>query len=180
MVILPTAVAYDVVLEDHVLARQRVKRAQRAFSREFAEMVRYAVGYRSRAFVTFGMPIAVDGIDASSRRAVLDLTHAVMKAIGRLYKVLPTAVVAAVMRPSIATRELEERANVLVDTLRTCGANMGTTSGAEAVEAAIEPLEARGVLVVERGRVRVRDRNVLRYYARSLDHLLESPSRHTH
>src|SRR5688500_18584041 len=40
LVIMPTAVAYDVVLEDHVLARQGVKRTQRAFSREFAEMVR--------------------------------------------------------------------------------------------------------------------------------------------
>jgi hypothetical protein len=105
MVVLPTAVAYDVVLEDHVLARQRVKRTQRAFSREFAEMVRYAVGYRSRAFVTFGKPISVDGVDVDSRRAVLDLTHAVMKAIGRIYKVLPTAVVAAAMRPSIARRD---------------------------------------------------------------------------
>ena len=92
---MPTAVAYDLVLEDHVLARQRVKRTQRPFSRELAEMVRYAVGYRSRAFVTFGKPIAVDGIDADSRRAVLDLSHTVMAAIGRLYKVLPTAVVAS-------------------------------------------------------------------------------------
>jgi glycerol-3-phosphate O-acyltransferase len=180
MVVLPTAVAYDVVLEDHVLARQRVKRTQRPFSREFAEMVRYAVGYRSRAFVTFGSPIAVDGIDTASRRAVLDLTHAVMKAIGRIYKVLPTAVVATAMRPSITRRELETRADALVETLRSYGANMGTTSGAHAVDAAVEPLEARGVLVVERGRLRVRDRNVLRYYARSLDHLLESPSRRTH
>src|SRR5215216_304423 len=81
VVVLPTAVAYDLVLEDHVLARQRVKRTQRPFSRELAEMVRYAVGYRSRAFVTFGNPIAVDGVDPSSRRAVLDLTHAAMKAV---------------------------------------------------------------------------------------------------
>jgi hypothetical protein len=34
--------------------------------------------------------------------------------------------------------------------------------------------------VVEHSRVRVRERNVLRYYARSLDHLLTSPSRRTH
>ena len=61
MVIVPTAVAYDLVLEDHVLARQRVKRSQRPFSRELAEMVRYAVGYRSRAFVTFGDADPVDG-----------------------------------------------------------------------------------------------------------------------
>jgi glycerol-3-phosphate O-acyltransferase len=178
--IIPTAVAYDLVLEDHVLARQRVKRSQRPFSRELAEMVRYAVGYRSRAFVTFGKPIDIDGVDASSRRAVLDLAHAVMTAIGRLHKVLPTTVVAAAMRPSITRRELESRADAIIDTLRASGANMGVASGAAAIEAAVEPLEARGIIVTERSRLRVRDRNVLRYYAHTLDHLLASPSRRTH
>jgi glycerol-3-phosphate O-acyltransferase len=180
MVIVPTAIAYDLVLEDYVLARQKVKGAQRPFSREVAEMVRYAVGYRSRAFVTFGTPIDIDGIDPGSRRAVLDLAHTIMKTVGRLYKVLPTAVVAAAMRPSTTRRELEQRAGAIVETLGSCGANLGVTSGRAAVDAALEPLEARGIVVVEGGRVRVRDRNVLRYYARSLDHLLESPSRHTH
>src|SRR5688500_1498480 len=37
--IVPTAIAYDLVLEDHILARQGVKRRQRPFSRELAEMV---------------------------------------------------------------------------------------------------------------------------------------------
>jgi glycerol-3-phosphate O-acyltransferase len=180
MSIVPTAVAYDLVLEDHVLARQRVKRSQRPFSRELAEMVRYAVGYRSRAFVTFGKPIDVDGIDATSRRAVLDLTHTVMTAIGRLHKVLPTAVVAAAMRPSITRRELESRADAIIDTLRASGANMGVASGGAALDEAVEPLEARGIIVTERNRLRVRDRNVLRYYAHTLDHLLASPSRRTH
>src|ERR671912_2402660 len=114
IVIVPTAVAYDLVLEDHVLARQRVKRSQRPFSRELAEMVRYAVGYKSRAFVTFGTPIEIGGVDATSRRAVLDLSHMVMTAIGRLYKVLPTAVVCAAMRPSITRRELEARADAII------------------------------------------------------------------
>jgi len=103
-----------------------------------------------------------------------------MKTVGRLYKVLPTAVVAAAMRPSISRRDLEDSASVLIDTLGSCGANLGVTSGPQAVDAAIEPLESRGIVVVENGRLRVRDRNVLRYYARSLDHLLESPSRRTH
>jgi 1-acyl-sn-glycerol-3-phosphate acyltransferase len=178
--IMPAAVSYDLVIEDHVLARQRVKRGQRPFSLEVAEMLRFAVGYKSRAFVTFGAPIAVDGVDPNSRRAVLDLAHTLMKTVGRLYKVLPTALVAAAMRPSITRRELEERATVLIETLASCGANLGVTSGAQAVDAAIEPLEWRGIIVAEDGRLRVRDRNVLRYYARSLDHLLESPSRHTH
>jgi hypothetical protein len=39
--------------QDHVPGA-RASLAQRAFSRSLAEMVRYAVGYRSRAFVTFG------------------------------------------------------------------------------------------------------------------------------
>lgn len=49
--VLPTAITYDLVLEDHILAKQGKKRRQRPFSRELAEMVRFAVGYRSRAFV---------------------------------------------------------------------------------------------------------------------------------
>ena len=180
VLIVPTAVSYDLVLEDYVLSRQKVKRAQRPFSRELAEMVRYSVGYRSRAFVTFGQPISVDGVDPDSRRAVLDLGHAIMQAIGRVFKVLPTAVVAVAMRPSITRRELEQRADAILETLASSGANLDVASGAQAVEAAIGPFEARGILVVESGRVRVRDRNALRYYARSLDHLLASPSRHTH
>ena len=61
--IMPMAVAYDLVLEDHILAHQGAKRRQRPFGREVAEMVRYAVGYQSRAFVTFGKPIPLDGCD---------------------------------------------------------------------------------------------------------------------
>ena len=178
--IIPTAIAYDLVLEDHVLARQRIKRTQKAFARELAEMVRYAVGYRSRAIVTFGKPLSIEGVDPTSRREVLDFAHSLMAAIGRVQKVLPTAVVANAMRPSITRKELEARAEAVIDTLRSAGANLGVASGAEAVAAALEPLEARGILVAELGRVRVRDRNVLRYYARTLDHLLASPSRRTH
>ena len=180
ILIIPTAIAYDVVLEDHVLARQRVKRTQKPFSRELAEMVRYAVGYRSRAIVTFGKPLSLEGVDPTSRREVLDLAHTIMTAIGRLHKVLPTAVVANAMRPSVTRRELESRADAVIDTLRSAGANLGVQSGADAVAQGIEPLAARGIVVVERGRIRVRDRNVLRYYAKTLEHLLASPSRRTH
>ena len=63
LVIMPNAIAYDLVLEDHILAHQRLKKRQRAFGREIAEMVRYAVGYRSRAFVTFGAPITIGDRD---------------------------------------------------------------------------------------------------------------------
>jgi len=143
-------------------------------------MVRYAVGYRSRAIVTFGKPLSLEGVDPTSRREVLDLAHTIMTAIGRLHKVLPTAVVANAMRPSVTRRELESRADAVIDTLRSAGANLGVQSGADAVAQGIEPLAARGIVVVERGRIRVRDRNVLRYYAKTLEHLLASPSRRTH
>ena len=111
---------------------------------------------------------------------MLDFARAVMSGIGRLYKVLPTAVIANAMRPSITRRDLVGRADAVIETLRANGANMGVESGAEAADAALELLEARGILVAERGRVRVRGRNVLRYYASTLDHLLASPSRRTH
>src|SRR5436190_14301205 len=109
LVIIPTAVAYDLVLEDHILAHQQIKKRQRPFTRELAEMVRYAVGYWSRAFVTFGAPIPAGDCDPRSRTEVLELTRLVRRGIGSLYKVLPTAVFAAAMRPSIARRDLEDR-----------------------------------------------------------------------
>ena len=177
LVVVPTAVAYDLVLEDHVLARQQVKRRQRPFRQELTEMVRYAVGYRTRGFVTFGTPMDVSHVDPDSRRDVLDLAHTIMRNVGLLYKVLPTAVLAAAMRPSITRRDLQGRADALIDTLRSLKANLGVESGEHAVDAGAEPLEARGVIVAERGRFRVRDRNVLRYYGRTLDHLLRSSGR---
>src|SRR5499427_8003536 len=117
LVIIPAAIAYDLVLEDHILARQRVKKRQRPFAREFAEMVRYAVGYRSRAFVTFGTPIPAGDCDAQSRSDVLELTRLTSARIGALYKVLPTAVFASAMRPSISRADLEGRIDRLIEEL---------------------------------------------------------------
>jgi glycerol-3-phosphate O-acyltransferase len=177
-VVVPMAVAYDVVLEDHILAHQAAKRRQRPFAREIAEMVRYAVGYQSRAFVTFGTPISLDGCDPESRREIMALAHQIRDTIGRLHKVLPTAVLAAALKPSITRRELEARAEAIVEAVRTAGGNMGVTSGRQAIEEGAEPLAARNIIYVERGgRFRVRERTVLRYYARSLQHLITGSRR---
>jgi glycerol-3-phosphate O-acyltransferase len=177
-VIVPVAVSYDLVLEDRILAHQATKRRQRPFGREVAEMVRYGVGYQSRAFVTFGAPISLVGYDPESRRDVMALAHTTRDTIGLLYKVLPTAVLAAAMRPSIERPELEARADAIVEVVRAAGANMGVTSGREAVELGAEALAARNIIHVERGgRFRVRERTVLRYYARTLQHLLATPRR---
>jgi len=172
-VIVPVAVAYDVVLEDHILAHQASKRRQRPFGREVAEMVRYSVGYQSRAFVTFGKPIAMGEYDPESRRDVMALAHRTRDTIGMLYKVLPTAVVATALRPSISRRDLEGRCDAVIEVLAATGANMGVRSGREAVEAAADALVARNVIHIERGgRFRIRERTVLRYYARTIQHLM--------
>ena len=60
------------------------------------------------------------------------------------------------------------------------GANLGVSNGRQAVAEAAEPLETRGIIVYDRGRFRVRDRNVLRFYARAIEHLLTSGSGRTH
>ena len=177
LVVIPVGVAYDLVLEDHILSKQKIKKRQRPFTREVAEMVRYAVGYRSRAFVTFGAPIPVGDVDAASRSDVLELTRLIRARIGAQYKVLPTALFAAAMRPSIARRDLESRIDHLLEELAARHANLGVASGRQAIDEAAEPLETRGIIVAERGHFRVRERTVLRYYGRTIQHLLTPPGR---
>jgi glycerol-3-phosphate O-acyltransferase len=180
LLFVPCAVAYDLVLEDHILARQQLKRQQRAFARELTEMVRYAVGYKSRAFVTYGEPIDASARDAHDRSDVLELAHQLRDVIGRLMKVLPTSIVAAAMRPSIRRADLEGRVSGLIETLSKAGANLETRDARAAVDSAARLFAARGVIVAEGGTYRVRDRNVLRYYARTITHLLPVPPSKAH
>jgi glycerol-3-phosphate O-acyltransferase len=171
-VIVPMAVAYDLVLEDRILAHQAAKRRARPFAWEVAEMVRYAVGYQSRAIVTFGAPISLSGYDPESRRDIMTLAHLTRDTIGKLYKVLPTAVVAAALRPSMTKKDLEAGCDAIIETVAAMGANMGVKSGREAVESASELLVDRNVIHIERGgRFRIRERTVLRYYANTIQHL---------
>ena len=177
IVIIPTAVAYDMVLEDGILARQGAKRRQRPFSRELAEMVGAAVGFESRSFVTFGTPIPLKGWDPASRKDVMALAHTTREAIGRLYKVLPSAIVAVAVKPSLPRAELPARVAEVVDRLKDAGANLERDDPDGIAEHGVRILEARNVLVSERHVVRVRDRLVLRYYARTIEHLLNPPKR---
>jgi glycerol-3-phosphate O-acyltransferase len=170
--VIPVAIAYDLVLEDRAIASQGVKRRQRPFTRELAEMVGLAVGYQSRAFVTFGQAIAVDTYDPESRRDALALAHLTRDTIGKLFKVLPTALVANSMRPSLTLADLESAISARIDHLAAAGANLFVRDAKHAAEDGVARLEHRGVIQVQGGRVRVRDRNVLRYYGRSIQHLL--------
>ena len=182
VVVVPVAIAYDFMLEDFVLARQRVKRQQRPFAREVAEMVRYAVGYQSRAIVSFGAPIRLSEYDPDARRSMVQLNRRLRGTIGRLYTVMPTALLATAMRPSIPRSELEGEIDRLIEVLRGAGARLDVQTGRDAVEAATEPMVTRRILVVKGDRYRVRERGVLRYYVRTIEHLLKDhgPSRLTH
>jgi len=178
--IVPMAVSYDIVLEDGILAAQASKKRAKPFTKELAEMVRYAVGFRTRAFVTFGAAIPLSEYDPDARRDLVALAHRIQQEIGLLYKVLPTALVAATVRPQMTRAELTSRLDDLVGALKTQHANLAVKNGREAADQGVEALTERGVLVSARQHLRIRDRIVLRYYARTIEHLVASPRRAVH
>lgn len=178
--VVPMAVSYDLVLEDRILSREAVRRKARPFGQELAEMVRHAVGYRTRAFVTFGPPIPLAEYDPESRRDLVSLVHRIQHDVGHLYKVLPTALVASAMRPQMTRSELVARVDEVISVCAAEHGNLAVRSGREAVDAGVDALIERGVLVMERQKLRVRDRVVLRYYARTIEHLTAGRGRTTH
>ena len=141
-------------------------------------MVRYAVGYRSRAFVTFGAPIPVGDVDAAVAQRRARAGAAGPRAHRRA---LQSAADGGLRRGDAAVDHAraisKSRIDRLIEELAARHANLGVTSGRQAVEEAAEPLETRGIVVAERGRFRVRERNVLRYYARTIEHLLVTTGR---
>ena len=178
--IVPMAIAYDLVLEDRILSREALRKRKRPFSQEVAEMVRHAVGFETRAIVTFGTPIPLGPFDPESRRDLVSLAHRVHDEIGRCYKVLPTALVASVMRPHMPRTELVARLEDRIGLLRSAGANLDITDARQVADEGVALLAARDVLVDERHTIRVRDRIVLRYYARTIAHLIARANRTMH
>jgi glycerol-3-phosphate O-acyltransferase len=178
--VVPIAVSYDLVLEERILAREAIRRRPRPFAQEVAEMVRHAVGYHSRAFVTFAQAIPLAGFDPDARRDLVTLAHRVHDAIGLSYKVLPTALVASAMRLQTTRADLVNRVGELLSALTAEGANIAVRQADQAVDEGLERLVERGILVLERHRVRIRDRIALRYYARTIQHLVQRPRRTMH
>jgi glycerol-3-phosphate O-acyltransferase len=174
LLVMPMAVSYDFVLEDTTLSRQGTKRRQRPFRHELAEMVGQAVGYESRAFVSFGTAIPLTEYDPENRRDIVRLAHRIQHQIGLLYKVLPTAILARAMRAPMERPALADRAEALLRLLEAKGANLAVTTGRRAVDEGLEPMVEHGILAIDaRGRIRVRNRFLLRYYARTIQHLIE-------
>jgi glycerol-3-phosphate O-acyltransferase len=178
--IVPMAIAYDLVLEDRILSREALRKRKRPFSQEVAEMVRHAVGFETRALVTFGAPIPLAPFDPESRRDLVSLAHRVHDEIGWRYKVLPTALVASVMRPHMPRTELVGRLEERIGRLESAGANLDITDARQVADEGVTLLAGRDVLVDERHTIRVRDRIVLRYYARTIAHLIARANRTMH
>ena len=141
-------------------------------------MVRYAVGYRSRAFVTFGQPIPLDGVEAESRTVGAGPEpHGDGARRAADTRCCRRPVIAAAMRPSNHAAELENRVDGDARSRCVPAAPTSAWTRRPRPSPAVEPLEARGIMAVSDGRVRVRERNVLRYYARGIDHLLPRRAR---
>jgi len=171
--IMPMSIAYDLVLEERMLVRAGSRKASRPFAHEVAEMVRHAVGYHARAFITFGQPIPLSDYDPENRRDVVKLARRIQDDVGRLYKVLPTALVAACVRRQMTRAELVQRLDEMISMLAAEGANLAVRTGRAAADEGLALLDERGVLVTDRQHIRVRDRIVLRYYARTIQHLIQ-------
>lgn len=170
--VFPMAIAYDLVLEEKLITRDATRKHKRPFAKEVAEMIRLAVGYRSRAFVTFGHPIPLAEYDPAARRDLVALAHRIQHEVGLLHKVLPTALVASAFRVSMTRSELAARIDDLLALLSAQQANLAVTSGRQAVEDGVDRLARRGILTTSGQQIRVRDRISLRYYARTLQHLM--------
>jgi hypothetical protein len=81
------------------------------------------------------------------------------------------------MRPSMTTADVEQRVAAIAERLGAADANLDEREPASIATHGLQVLEQRGVLVRERQVWRVRERLVLRYYARSIAHLLTPPKR---
>jgi hypothetical protein len=67
-----------------------------------------------------------------------------------------------------------------VELLSAAGANLALTDPKAVVDDAIRRFDQRGIVVIDGDRFRVRERNVLRYYARTIEHLLPVPPSKAH
>ncbi len=160
-------------------ARRRAARHTRPFAQEVAEMARHAVGYHTRAFVTFGRADPARASTTRSRGATSSRsTHRIQR---RDRPALQSAADGA-RRGRDAAADDARRAGGAhrrpARPLRGQPARISPSRPArQAVEEGVELLIERGVLVAERQRLRVRDRIVLRYYARTIEHLLSGTPR---
>ena len=137
-------------------------------------------GYQSRAFVTFGKPISLGGYDPESRRDVMELAH--LHARHHRHALQGAAHGgrrrgdAALDHHGASSKRAPTRS---IETLaRRRGEPGRHVRPRRRSRQAPSRSAARNIIHVERGgRFRVRERTVLRYYARTIQHLLTASGR---
>jgi 1-acyl-sn-glycerol-3-phosphate acyltransferase len=157
--VVPVAIAYDLVLEERIVSREAARKRKRPFGQEVAEMVRHAVGYESRAFVTFSAPIPLQQFEPDSRRDLVTLgasdsgrhRRAATKCCRR--RSWPRSCVRTCPAAS-SSRASKTRMGRLTD----AGANLSARSARQAADEGVTRLVARDVLV-EEGRKGTRARS---------------------
>ena len=179
--IVPIAVAYDLVLEDHILARQRVKRAPAG---------RSAASWRRWCATPSAIAAARSSPSAGrSRSTATTPNRGARCSIWRTWCSARSGGSTRCCRRRCSPRRCGRRSRgpisrdriaAILDTLRATGANLAVHDrrrGAGRRHRAVR--DARHHRRRETARFRVRERHVLRYYGRSLQHLL-SPAGATH
>lgn len=206
LLFVPIAVNYDRVLEDRALLAALKPGASRPNDRLLSSQAASFVSRNLRlafsagpdrrpyAVVNFGAPVSAcryassrgldfRTLDDEARAGQVELlAQELMRAVGELVSVLPVPTIAHVLVESpdepVSTVEIKARARALISSLQARGARTCLPGGERDVEAGLDLLAARRLVVREDGLYRISSREIelLRYYAASISHLIEGPS----
>ena len=162
--IVPLAISYDKVLEDFSLINLAQKRKKESGKDRLWSMLfsRFITGNKgSNIYVDIGKPISVD-IHEPTR----ELADRAFSQIKELYRVTPTSLVAFTFRNSELASLDGIKSNISL--LRKTKLNMRTLermSYEEIYEKGLNMLETRGAIKQSGGIARIKDHNLLSYYA---------------
>jgi glycerol-3-phosphate O-acyltransferase len=167
VVFVPVGLAYDRVLEDRVLT-EAAEAGTRKFRARLGVMLRFGAKLlwqklRGRfqgfgiAAAGFGAPLSLrDWLAQGPERDTEALGQDLMARISASVPILPVPLMAAVLCKGAATQaELAQRAEGLVQDLRTKGAVLRIGKMADLVQEGMAPLMARGFVAEESGRVQI-------------------------
>jgi glycerol-3-phosphate O-acyltransferase len=204
LLFVPVAVNYDRVLEDRALLAALEPGASgpndRLIPSQAASFVsrnlRFALGggrdRRPYAVVNFGAPVSARRYTSSRSldfRALDDETRAgqvellaqeLMRTVRELVPVLPVPAIAHVLvgysGEALTGSEIKARARALTSSLQARGARVHLPGGERDIEAGLDLLAARRLVVKEDDLYRISPREIklLRYYAASISHLIEA------
>ena len=200
----PVAVNYDRILEDRALLAAQKPGAQgpgdRLIPSQAANFMCHNLrltlgGARDRrpyAVVNFGAPVSARryalsrgldfrAMDEEVRAGEVEmLVQELMRAVGMLVPVLPVPVIAYILvsapEETLTSSEIKARVRALTSSLESRGVRVLLRGGERDVEDGLGLLAARRLITEDEGLYRIcpREIGLLRYYAASISHLIET------